>query len=279
MIRILVDSASDYPKAELQAKGIEKIALNVAFGEEPYFEDEHSSYDDFYEMIEKTKIFPKTSQPSPQSFLDIFEDAKKHQDEVICILLSSALSGTYQSAILAKDMAEYDGIYVIDSLTATCMIKILADHACQLRDQGKTASEIVTATETLKSRVKVVAVLDTLEYLYRGGRLGKTSATIGELAKIKPVITVTEDGLVGILSKCLGKMKAMNFLLKHLEKMEIDPAFPMYSVYTYGEDNMIKFEQKLLEKGYHTDHRLQIGSTIGTHVGPGVFGVIYVVKA
>ena len=109
---------------------------------------------------------------------------------IICILLSSALSGTYQSAVLAKNMVEYDSIYLIDSLSATYTIKIMADYACTLREKGYTAHEIIQAVENLKSRVKVLAALDTLEYLGRGGRISKTAAAIGDLANIKPIITI-----------------------------------------------------------------------------------------
>lgn len=195
---------------------------------------------------------------------------------MICILLSSKLSGTYQSARLAKDMVEYDGIYLIDSLLASCTIKILADEACRLVKDGQNISVIVGAIEALKKRVKVIAALDTLEYLYRGGRLTKTAATIGEIAKIKPVITLSEDGQIEILSKCFGKNKAMNYMMKHLERLELDSNFPLYSIYTYGIENCEKWEEKLKAKFKEPNQRIQIGATIGTHVGPNAFGLVYV---
>lgn len=276
MIRILLDGASDYPLEELQNHGLELVNMTVTMNGKDYIEGENLKKDEFYEILETTTLFPKTSQPSPQAFLNIFEDVKKKKDEMICILLSSKLSGTYQSARLAKDMVEYDGIYLIDSLLASCTIKILADEACRLVKDGQNISVIVGAIEALKKRVKVIAALDTLEYLYRGGRLTKTAATIGEIAKIKPVITLSEDGQIEILSKCFGKNKAMNYMMKHLERLELDSNFPLYSIYTYGIENCEKWEEKLKAKFKEPNQRIQIGATIGTHVGPNAFGLVYV---
>jgi len=278
MIRILVDSSSDYPLEELAQKHIEEVPITISIGEDNYIEGVNLERNDFYQLLEKSTVFPKTSQPSPQTFLDIFEDVKAKGDEIICILLSSKLSGTYQSAMLAKEMADYDQIYLIDSLSATCNIKVMADYACQLVQEGKSAQKIVEAVEELKPRVKVIAMLDTLEYLYRGGRLSKTTAAIGEFANVKPVITLTEDGEIGILGKCLGKTKAMNFMMKHIEKLAIDERFPIYSIYTYGLENTEKFENKLINAHYQPNNRLQIGPTIGAHIGQGAFGLIYVIK-
>ena len=180
--------------------------------------------------------------------------------------------------MIAKDIVEYENIHIIDSHTATCCIKVLADYGLKLRDEGKNAQEIVTAMEELKHKIKVVAMVDTLEYLCRGGRLSKTAATVGEIAKIKPVITLSDEGNIEVIGKCIGKIKAMNFILKHLQKTVIDTDFPIYSIYTHGIKNAEKFEGKLVEQNYRLKNRLQIGATIGTHVGGGAFGLIYVEK-
>lgn len=278
MIRIIVDSSSDYQLEEIKQKNMELVPLSITIGEHSYLDGINLDRDDFYKMLTETSDFPKTSQPSPQAFLDIFEDAKEKGDDCICILLSSGLSGTCQSAYLAKDMSDYDNIYIIDSLAAVCIIRILAERACQLRSEGFAAMDIVAAIEALKSRVKVAAALDTLEYLYRGGRLSKTAATIGELANLKPMITLTEEGKIGILGKSLGKNKAICSLIKHVQNLELDPDYPLYTVYTFGTENCTKFEEKLAEVGIQSTARFQIGPTIGTHVGPEAFGIIYVTK-
>lgn len=278
MIRILVDAAADYRAEELKEKNIDLIPLRVTIGETTYLDGVNLDRSDFYKILEDTGEFPKTSQPSPQEFLDIFEAAKEKGDELVCILLSSELSGTFQSAVLAKDMAEYDGIYLVDSLSATYTIKVMADYACKLRNEGAGAATIAREVNFLKSRVKVLAALDTLEYLSRGGRLSKTAAAIGDMANIKPIITITVDGKVGILGKCLGKNKAICAIKKHLQEMTADESFPVYSIYSYGTDNCAKFEEKLLQEGFHIDERLQIGPTIGSHIGPEAFGIIFVTK-
>ena len=278
MIRIVIDSSSDYQLQEATAQNMEFVSISVTVGEQSYMDGVDLDRDEFYKNLAESTEFPKTAQPSPQAFLDIFQHAKECGDDVICILLSSGLSGTCQSAHLAKNMVDYDKIYIVDSLAATCLIRVLIEQACALRDKGCSAAEIVDMLENLKSRVKVAAVLNTLEYLYRGGRLSKTAATIGELASLKPMITVTEEGTIGILGKSLGKNKAISSLVKHIESQDIDTDYPLYTVYTYGTENCSRFEERLTEMGLKPNARMQIGPTIGTHIGPEVFGLVYVLK-
>lgn len=278
MIRILVDSSSDYTMEEINKNGVYFVPLNISLDGKHYRDGVELKPDDFYELLIHSGSFPQTSQPSPQQFADIFEEVKAKGDEVICILLSSALSGTCQSAHLAKDMVDYEGIYIIDSLTATAMIKLLGDHAAHLVKEGYSAKEIVTKIEAMKSKVKVAAGLDTLEYLHKGGRLSKASATIGELANLKPIITVTPEGKVSVIGKCLGKNKALNFLIKYLQDNERDISFPLYTLYSYGTENTEKLEERLTKEGINYDGRVQLGSTIGAHIGPGAFAILYVIK-
>ena len=208
MIRFLVDTSSDYTVEEVKEKGMELVPLHITLGEADYRDGYDLTKDRFYELLTSNEEFPKTSQPTPQDFVDIFEDVQEKGDELICILLSSKLSGTYQSATLAKNIVEYDKIYLIDSLTATHGIRLLADHAQELAKEGKTAEEIVAALEETKSKIKILAVVDTLEYLCKGGRVSRTTAAIGEMAKVKPMITVAE-GEVAVVGKSLGKNKAI----------------------------------------------------------------------
>ena len=278
MVRILVDSSSDYSLDEVKQKNMELVPITIMIGDKTYVDGVDLGRDEFYEVLEASGEFPKTSQPSPQAFLDIFKEVKEKGDEMVCILLSSALSGTYQSSVLAKQMVDYEKIYIVDSLSATYVIKVLADHACELRKKGLAADEIAEQVENLKSRVRVMAALDTLEYLSRGGRIGKAAALIGDMANIKPIITVTEEGVIGVLGKCIGRNKAISSMRKQLNTTEIDRDFPMYAIYSYGVENCEKFEEKLRKEGYQIDERMQIGSTIGAHIGPEAFGVVYVEK-
>lgn len=278
MIRILVDSASDYQMEEIQTKGLLLVPITITIGETGYIDGKNLGRDEFYEILSRTGEFPKTAQPSPQAFLDLFLEAKKNGDELICILLSSALSGTCQSAFLAKSMAAYDKIYILDSLTATYTIKLMADHALQLVKEGLGAGEIAARLEALRSRVRVVAAPDTLDFLQRGGRISKTAAAIGNLAGIRPIITVSPEGTVAVIGKCVGKNKAISQIVSVLEKSGMDTAFPLYPIYSYGINNCTKLVAKLRAAGFAPAETLQIGPTIGAHIGPEAFGIVYAAK-
>ena len=277
MIRIMVDTSSDYTVEEIKAKGMELAPLHITVGEADYRDAYDLSKDKFYELLIQGEELPKTSQPTPQDFVDIFEDAEEKKDDLICILLSSRLSGTFQSATLAKSIVDYDNIHLVDSLGATHMIRLMAEYAQELIAEGKNVEEILAALEEMKSKIKVLAVVDTLEYLCKGGRVSKATAAIGEMAKVKPMITVA-GGEVAVIGKSLGKNKAISNLLKAFEECEVDERFPIYSVSTLGTENCEVFEKRFTDAGYSFKERVQIGATIGTHVGPGAFGVIFVQK-
>ncbi|MBQ8558515.1 MAG: DegV family protein [Tyzzerella sp.] len=278
MIRILVDSSSDFELNELTNKNMDFVPLTITLEENHYQDGIDLNKNQLYEMLSGSDIFPKTAQPSPASFSEIFEDAKEKGDEIICILLASSLSGTCQSATIAKNMVDYDKIYIIDSLSATHAIRLMVECAVRLRDEGLSCEEIVAQVEAMKSRCKIIAGLDTLEFLCRGGRLSRTAATIGEIANLKPMITLAEDGTIKVIGKCLGRLKATSFIMKQLEEKTIDTDYSVYTLYTYGTENVEKLEAKLEKAGYKIDGRLQVGATIGAHVGPGAFGVIFVEK-
>lgn len=278
MIRIIVDSSSDYTMEEIKEKNLKLVSLTVNIDGTSYIEGENLERNEFYERLSTCQEFPKTSQPSPESFLNAFNEAKEAGDEVICILLSSTLSGTCQSAHLAKSMAEYDSIHIIDSLTATAGIRVIAEYALKLVSEGLSAEAVVEKVEAMKSRVRIFAALDTLEYLYKGGRLSKASATIGTLARLKPIISVNEEGTIDVVGKAIGRQKAVSAILSNLEKYEPDPDFTIGAVYTYDAENCEKLEDKLAKMNITPNVRASIGATIGAHVGPGAYGVVYVSK-
>lgn len=278
MIRILVDSSADFTAQELKERNMELVPISITLDGKSYRDGIDITKNELYEMLTKTDDFPKTSQPSPQDFLDVFEDVKEKGDSVIFLSLSSGLSGTFQSATLAKSMAEYDEIYLVDTLSATHAIRILAEHALKLRDEGKDAATIAAELEDLKSRIVILAAVDTLEFLYKGGRLNKATAAVGELANLKPIVTVNAEGKVSVVAKCLGRNKALASLTKMISEKEIDTNFPVYSLYAYGEENTEKLEEKLVAAGISISERQQIGATIGSHVGPGAYGAIFIVK-
>ena len=278
MVRILVDTSSDYSIEELNSRNIELIPLNITVEDKSYRDSVDVTRNEVYDMLINQGLFPKTSQPSPQDYVEIFEDVKEKGDSMVVITLSSALSGTYQTALLSKDMVECDDIYVVDSLSATHGIRHLCEHACKLRAEGADAATIAKEVDELKSRIVILAGVDTLEYLCRGGRVSKAAAAVGELANVKPIITVTNEGTVQVTVKCLGRNKAIATLVKNISDYDIDETFPIYTVYAVGEENTAKLEEKLAGVGIQTGPRLQLGATIGVHVGPGTYGVMFIKK-
>ena len=276
MIRLLVDSGSDYTLAEVEGRGIEFVPLSVTIAGTTSRDGVNLTKDEFYRLLLESDDFPKTALPSPADFADIFEDVKAKGDEIICILLASVLSGTYQSAVTAKAMVDYDKIHIIDSCTATCGIRLLVEYADRLRGQNLSAAEIVEKIEAVKGRTRICAALDTLEYLHKGGRLSRASAAIGTAVSLKPVISLDPQGRVEVIQKCLGRGRALNYVVSYLEKHPADPDFPIYPVFTCGTENAGKLQARLAEQNIPLHPLSQLGSTIGAHVGPEIFGVIYI---
>lgn len=277
-LRIVTDSSADYDLEELKQKEITIIPITFCFGEQNFRDGFDITKDEFFSKLVDEGEIPKTSQPSPQLFVEVFEDAQEKGDTVIAILLSSELSGTYQTALLAKDIVGYDDVYVIDSASASVAVKILVDMAVDMANKGCSASEIVEKVESVKNRAVVIAVLDTLENLFKGGRLTRTQASLGTLANIKPVIKVNDIGAVALLSKNIGKNKALKKLMEEFKTHPADTEFPVYAIYSYQNDNCMKMYEAMLAEGLINDDVpvMQIGGSIGTHIGPRAFGLAYV---
>ena len=276
MIRLLVDSASDILKDNTDNNAVEPLSVNI--NNHVYLDGVDLGRDEFYDMLTKVEEFPKTSQPAPQSFVEEFEKVKEAGDEMICILLSSGISGTYQSAVLAKSIVEYDKIYIVDSLTAVYGEKLLVLEAQRGIEAGLSAQEIVERLESLKKRVQIFLSVDTLEYLYKGGRLDKTSAIIGGIAKVKPIIELNREGKINVVSKAIGMVRAMNTIVDLIKDKQVDTDYPLYTIYTSGNKNIEKLENKLNSNDIDYLQRVQLGPVIGTHVGPEAFGVVFVTK-
>ena len=278
MIRIITDSAADFEPAELEQLNIQCIPLTVQIGGQDYQENVTLSKDLFYDLLTQTKEFPKTSQAPLQTVLDLYEDAKSAGDQVIHITLSSALSGTWQSALAVRDMADYSDCYIIDARNATGGQRMLVEHAVKLRNEGHTAAEIVAEVEALRDRIVLYACIDTLEYLYLGGRISRTVYTLGNLAQIKPIIRVDEKGGIEVPAKAMGMRKGMDILCKKLEQFPPDPAFPIYAMYTGDRACGEKMAQRIRALGFDVpDHRIiNVGAAIGSHIGPNACGLVYI---
>lgn len=276
-IRIVTDSSSDFEPAVAKRRKVEIVSMPIQFGKATFLDGKTITGEVFYKLLKEGKANPSTSQPTPNDFLKVFESAKAAGDQVVAVLLSSALSGTVQSAMIAKGMCDYEEIYIVDSLSATAGIQILVNYACKLRDSGLKAADIAAQLEQIKDRIRIFAVIDTLEYLRRGGRISSLQAGLGSMTKLKPVIAV-RDGAVAITGKAFGTAAAVKQLLKLIADHPVDDAFPSYFLYTDDKTREELLLPKLRELGTLPQrlHYCCIGATIGTHVGTGAMGLAYI---
>ncbi len=280
MVRIITDSAADFEPFELEKLNISCIPLKVLLGGTEYEENINLSKDQFFELLASTGETPKTSQPSPDCLMDLFADAKKAGDEAIYITISSGISGTYQTACMTKEDAESEDCCVFDSLNATGGQRLLVEYAVRLRDEGKTAKEIIAALEVIRGKIVLYACIDTLEYLYRGGRISQTVYKLGTMAQVKPIIHVSETGTIEVPAKAMGMRKGMDQLCKRLETQTPSAAHNLYVMYTADRSIGQALAQKVAALGYDVpeEHIIQVGAGIGSHIGPNACGIVYVTE-
>ena len=280
MIRIITDSAADFEPQELTQKHISCIPLTVMFGDNEYQENINLSKNEFYSLLLESGHLPKTAQASPQILIDLFEDAHRQGDDAIYITLSSALSGTYQSAVMIQASLGYETCHVIDGRNATGGQRLIVEYAVKLRDEGKTAAEIIAGIESLRSRITLHACMDTMEYLYKGGRISHTAYKLGTLANIKPIISVDAEGYVQVPAKTMGMRKGMDLMCKHQDLKNLEPEFPLYVMYTNNRTPAETLAARLVTVGHNIpDERIiQVGAAIGSHIGPNACGLVYVRK-
>ncbi len=271
--RIIVDSTADLmPKYREQVRA---VPLTVRFGDREYIDGVTIDHRTFYEKLVEEDVMPATSQASPDAFSEEFEAAKRAGEAAVVITLSGKLSGTYQSAVIAA--AAYDDVYVVDSGSAAVGSGILTEMAFRMRDAGMTAREIAEKLDEEKKNIVIVALVDTLEYLKRGGRISKTLAFAGAMLNIKPVISVV-DGEIRLLGKARGSKMGNNLLVQEIEKAGgVDFSRPVLLGYTGLSDALLKKyieDSKWLWDGSVPELRYtSIGSVIGTHAGPGAVAV------
>ena len=282
MVIIATDSAADFEMNELQKMNVTYLPMSVMFGEDQYLENISISKEEFFERLKSDSHFPKTSQPSPAMFEELFENAKKNSDEVVYLPLSSGLSGDYQTAMSVKNMVGYEGIYVIDTLTCTGGQRLLVEKAVKMRDEGYTGAQIAEKMESLKEKTVIYTVMDTLEYLFKNGRLSNAAYYIAQLGHIKPIMHCAANSLgkAEIVSKHIGLNKAIRYIVDRLDDEVPDPEYPFYVMYTYDKVNAYKLVEKLKEKGIEVseDRIIPVGATVGAHIGPYACAVAYIKK-
>lgn len=282
-VRIITDSASDITREDVAAAGnpaLTVLPLSITFGDITYEDGVNLSHQRFYELLVEGDDLPMTGQVNPYAFEQAIGEARAAGDEVIVITLSGKLSGTNASANTAA--ASFDGgVYVVDSKNVTVGERVLVDYALRLVGEGLSAVDIATALEQAREDIYVVGLLDTLEYLRRGGRIPASAAALGKLLSIKPVITI-EDGAVELLGKARGSKNGRNLLTQQVEAAGgIDFAMPIALGYAGLDDALLR---KYIEDSRHIweDHIAledlpvhSVGATIGTHVGPGAIALAF----
>ena len=278
-VRIIVDSTSDLTAAVRQR--VHVVPLTIRFGDKEYIDGVTINSREFYEKLVECDDLPTTSQATPASFEGVFRQTVDAGDDAVVIPLASKRSGTYQSAVIAAEEYE-DRIHVVDSTTVAIGGGILTELALRLVDQGLSAAEIAKTLERERENICLVALVDTLEYLKRGGRISKTVAFAGSLLSIKPVITV-EDGEIKMLGKARGSKQGNNLLVQEIEKAGgVDFSKPLMLGYTGISDALLRKyiqDSDALWKDYRDELSVStIGSVVGTHAGPGAIAVAFFKK-
>lgn len=276
--KIIVDCTSDL-MPEYKSR-VSVVPLTVRFGDEEYVDGVTIDHKTFYEKLVESDVLPTTSQATPDVFMKEFEKVNKDGDSAVVITLSSKFSGTYQSAVIAAE--DYENIYVVDSDSATIGTGILVELAIKLLDEGLDAKAIAERLEQEKKKIVIVALLDTLEYLKKGGRISKTVAFAGAILNIKPVISVIE-GEIGMLGKARGSKMGNNLLVQEIEKAGgVDFSKPVLLGYSGLSDSLllkyIEDSKHIWAKGLDNVRYTTIGSVIGTHAGPGAIAAAFFKK-
>lgn len=277
-VKILIDSASDITVAEGKELGLTVLPIEVNFGGETYMDGETIFADEFYKKLETASELPKTSQINGYRFEEEFKKHIDNGDEVVYLSLSSKISGTYNNARLTAEQFE-NKAYAVDTLNATAGMRILALYALRLVSEGKTAKEIAEELEKKKSKVRVIAMIDTLKYLKMGGRISSAAAIVCGLMNLKPMISVV-DGEVKVIGKCVGVKKAIQFINQAVkESGGIDMSMPYCNIVS-GNDlsNYDKYIETSTEIYGEMSNKVpvhKLGATIGTHVGPGAVGAVF----
>lgn len=274
---ILTDSTADIRGAEAKKLNLELIPLNVTFGTKEYQDGVNLLPDEFYSLLKSSPDFPRTSQPSPALFLEIFTKAKERGDELLYLGLSSGLSGTFQSATIAKDQLGYKGIHLLDTLTSIQGLNLMVKTALKRREEGVELAKIIEEMEYMKNHLRILSAIDTLTYLKKGGRLSSAAAFIGNIIGLKVMVDLDKEGKIRVYGKCIGGRVAQRFLTFDLKNAKVDERYPLSFGYTDNPDNMKAYQEKAKDLlGEKEPLMSQIGPAIGSHIGPGGYDVAFI---
>lgn len=280
MIQIVTDSMSDIRQEEAGHFALTVLPQHVLFGEESYLDGVNLTCEQFYQKMLTAKDLPKTSQVTPEAFALAFEKAYQRGDDVICITGSSKLSGTYQSATIARDMQKDPSrIYLIDSFNASLSQQAVLWEAVRLRDEGVAVEEIARRLSALVPRISLVGVVDDLKHLVRGGRLSSTTARIGTTLNLKPTLRL-KDGKLEQEGLVRGKKRSFEWMLKQVFDQPRDMDYPLYLASANAAEDLHEFRDFMAKEGLPLDNvrEVAIGPIVGTHTGQGILAVSWVWK-
>ncbi|MFD2371176.1 DegV family protein [Brevibacillus sp. GCM10020057] len=280
-IVILTDSASDIDASVRESLGIVVVPLKVMFGAETYLDGVTISSTEFFDKLSRSSVLPTTSQPSPLEFAEAYKAIREQHGsdvQIIAIMLSSALSGTYQSAMIAKSMLEKSlDITVIDSRKASYVHGMICVETAKAAREGKSKQQILDMIDRYLDEVQIYFIVDTLEFLQKGGRIGRAAAVIGSLLNIKPILTLDPAGYVAAFDKVRGTKKALNRVLETFQEYAQGKPVKVCVLHSAIPDQAAEILERIKQEFQVADSHLeQIGPVIGTHAGPGLLGIMMV---
>ncbi len=280
MIRIVTDSSADISQAEAKEWGITVMPLTIIFEDGSYLDGVDILPDQFYQKLVTCKNIPSTAQASPADYESVFEEARKAGDTVILLPISRKISGSYGCATMVKKQGNYDNVYIVDTLCTVSFLRIMVLEALRLKDT-MAPEQLIEHLEQLRKKIRLYALVDTLEYLHKGGRVSRASATIGTLLNIKPIITIM-DGEVKVIAKPISARKAIDFLVDKKRSADIDANYPVICGYSGDDTRCRAMIDKMFdtqeEKDYYLAHMQNVSPIVGVHTGPNVAVVVYVEK-
>ncbi|MDI3534547.1 MAG: fatty acid kinase fatty acid binding subunit [Thermosediminibacterales bacterium] len=274
-IGIVTDSTADLPRNLIEHYGINVVALKVFFGQEEFKDGFDLTSQEFYEKLKTSPHHPRTSQPSPAEFKQVYQKLLKDYETIISTHLSSKLSGTYQSAKLASEMLGND-IVVIDSKQASMVLGLMVLEAARAVEEGLARNEVLKSVKEIADKIKVYFAVDTLEYLEKGGRIGRASAFLGNLLNIKPVLTLV-DGEVSPVEKVRGSKKVLKKLIEKMESSIKPTSKIKVSVIHAADPETAEVLVQEINKRFNVEELIlaELGAVIGTYVGPGTIGITF----
>lgn len=278
-IKFIIDAGCDLNQEQANALGVTLVPMTIRFGTEEFRSGVDISNEEFYKRLTTANELPTTSQPTPYDFETVYQQVKDDGDQAVVLCVSSALSGTYQSAVIAATDFE-DCIYVVDTKAVSIAQKIMLDYAMALKHHGATAKEIAEELECKKNDVCAYGAVDTLEYLIKGGRLSKAAGAVGSVLGIRPVLCLT-DGALAVSGKARGAKAAIAMTHDLIAKVGVDYSMPVGVGYT-GNDPSVIEPYLAAPNSVWSRHDVpvyNVGSTVGTHTGPGLFIVAFFKKS